>query len=47
MITPRLHFGVSGFVSFMSMYIHSSKPIREKYPNRPKAHKLEYLILIA
>ena len=28
-------------------YIHPSTPIREKYPNSPKTHKLENLVLIA
>ena len=46
-MTPRLSFGVGGVVSCMSRFNHPSKPIREKYPNRPKAHKLEDLILIA
>ena len=36
-----------GVVSCMSRFIHPSKPIREMYPNRPKDHKLEDLILIA
>ena len=45
-MTPRLRFGVGGFVSCMSRLIHPSKHISEKYPNRPKAHKLEDLILI-
>ena len=30
----------------MSRLIHPSKPIREKYSNRPKTHKLENLVLI-
>ena len=46
-MTPCLSFGVSGVVSCMSRFIHPSKLIREKYPNLPKAHKLEDLILIA
>ena len=45
-MTPRLRFGVGGVVSCMSRFIHPSKPICETYPYRPKAHKLEYLILI-
>ena len=46
-MTPRLSFGVGGVVSCMSRFIHPRKPIREKYPNCPKAHKLGDLILIA
>ena len=46
-MTPRLRFGVDGVVSCMSRFTQPSKPIREKYPNRPKYHKLEDLILIA
>ena len=46
-MTPLLRFGVVGVVSCMSRFIHPSKPICEKYPNSPKAHKLEDLILIA
>ena len=45
-MTPCLRFDVGGVVSRMSMFIHPRKPIYEKYPNRPKAHKLEDLILI-
>ena len=46
-MTPRLRFGVGGFVSCMSRLIHPSQHTSEKYPTRPKAHKLEDLILIA
>ena len=46
-MTPCLRFGVGGFVICMYRFIHPSKPIHEKYPNRSKAHKLEDLILIA
>ena len=46
-MTPRLCFGVGRVVSCMSRFIHIIKPIREKYPNRLKAHNLENLILIA
>ena len=46
-MTPRLRFGVGRVVICMSRFIHPSKPICEKYPNRPKYHKLEDLILIA
>ena len=34
-------------MSCISPFIHPSKPIREKYQNRPKTHKLKNLVLIA
>ena len=34
-------------MSFISRLIYPSKLIREKYPNLPKTHKLENLVLIA
>ena len=34
-------------MSCISRYIQPNKPIREKYLNRPKTHKLENLVLIA
>ena len=31
----------------ISLFIHPSKPIRKTYPNQPKTHKIENLVLIA
>ena len=42
-----LFLGKGGLVSCISRFIHPSKPIREKYTNLPKTHKLENLVLIA
>jgi hypothetical protein len=45
---PRhLRSGVGGVGSCISRFIHPSKPIRDKYLNRPKGHKLENLTIIA
>jgi hypothetical protein len=43
----RLRVGVGGVGSCISRFIHPSKPIRDKYVNRPKGHKLENLTVIA
>ena len=40
-------FGKGGLLRCISWSIHRSKPTREKYPNRPKTHNLENLVLIA
>ena len=42
-----LCFGKGGLASCISQFIHPIKPMREKYPNRPKTHKLTNLVLIA
>ena len=34
-------------MSCISFSVHPIKPIRKKYPNRTKIHKLENLVLIA
>ena len=43
---PQVQPGLAVVVWCMSRYIHSSRPIREKYTNIPKGHKLEDLILV-
>ena len=40
-------FGKGGLASCIARSIHPSKPIREKYYNRLKSHKIENLVLIA
>ena len=42
-----LCFGKGGITSYISRFIHPSRPIKEKYPNRPKTHKIENLVWIA
>ena len=42
-----LCFGKGGLASCIPWFIRPSKPIREKYKNCPKTHKLENLVLIA
>ena len=43
---PKLRPGVGAIASCISRFIHPSKPIREKNPNRQKGHKLEGCIII-
>ena len=41
-LCPRI-----GAVSFVvSRFVYSSKPICDRYPNRPKNHKLEWAVLV-
>ena len=42
-----LCFWKGGLERFISLFIFPIKPIREKYPSRPKTHKLDNLVLIA
>ena len=42
-----LCFGKEGLTICISWFIFPSKPIREKYPNRPNIDKLKNLVLIA
>ena len=44
--SPKLCAGVSAVASVMSKFVHPSKSIRHKYPNRPKNHKLQGVILV-
>ena len=37
----------TGIKSCISWFIHTSKPIRKKYPNYPKMHNLEKVLLIS
>ena len=39
-------FGKGGVVIYISRFILQSKPIWDKYLNRPKYHKLNNLVLI-
>ena len=43
---PKLHAGVGAVASVMSKFVHPSRPIHHKYPNRPKNHKLQGVILV-
>ena len=43
---PQLQHDLGTIAWFMSSYTHPRNPIREKYMNRPKEHKLEGLILV-
>ena len=43
----HISFGEEGLASYISWFIQPGKPIRDKYSNRPKTHKLENLVLIA
>ena len=42
-----MFFGKGGLAIFISLFIHRSKPIREKYSNGPNMHNIENLVLIA
>ena len=42
-----LYSGKGGLASYILWFIHPSKPIRDKYLNRPKSHNLKNLVLIA
>ena len=44
--SPKLRAGVGAVASVMSKFVHPSRSIRHKYPNRPKNHKLEGVILV-
>ena len=43
---PKLRAGVGAVASVMSKYVHPSKSIRDKYPNLPKNHKLQGVVLV-
>ena len=42
-----LCFGNMSLAIYILRFIKPSKPIREKYPNHLKTHKLENLVLLA
>ena len=44
--SPKLCSGVGAVASVMSKFVQPSRSIRHKYPNRPKNHKLEGVILV-
>ena len=44
--SPKLCAGVGVVVSVMSKFVHLSKPIRYKYPNRTKNHNLQGVVLV-
>jgi hypothetical protein len=46
-MAPQLRPGRDAKAHCISRFVHPSKPIREKYPNAAKGHKLEGVILIA
>ena len=43
---PNLRAGVGAVTSVMSKLVHPSRSIHHKYPNRPKNHKLQVVILV-
>jgi hypothetical protein len=45
-MAPNLRAGVGAVAWVMSRFVHPSKPLRDQYPNRPKNHKLEGIILL-
>ena len=44
--SPKLCAGVGAVASVMSKFVHPSRSIRHEYPNQPKKHKLEGVILM-
>ena len=44
--SPKIRASVGAVASVMSKFVHPSRSIRHKYPNRPKNHKLEGVILV-
>ena len=44
--SPNLRAGVGAVASVISNFVHPSKSIRDKYPNRPKNHKLHGVVLV-
>ena len=45
-MAPNICAGVGDVAPVMSKFVHPSKPIRDKYANRPKNHKLEGAVLV-
>ena len=43
---PKLRAGVGSVASVMSKFVHPSNPIRDKYPNWAKNHKLQGVVLL-
>ena len=44
--SPKLHVGVGAVASVMLKFVHPSKRIRDKHPNRLKNHKLKGVVLV-
>ena len=44
--SPKLCAGVGAVAPVMSKFVHPSRSIHHKYPNQPKNHKLEGVILV-
>ena len=44
--SPKLRAGVGSVASVMSKFVHPRKSIRDKYPNRPKNHNLQGVVLV-
>ena len=42
----KIRSGIGAVASVMSKLFHPRKPIHNKYPNRPKNHKLEDFFLV-
>ena len=42
----ELRAGVGAVASVMSKSVHPINPIRDKYPSRPKYHKLQVVVLV-
>ena len=42
----KLCAGVGAVTSVMSKFVHPGKPICDKYPNQPKNHKLQGVVLV-
>ena len=43
---PNICAGVAAVASVMSKFVHSFKPIHDKYPNRPNNHKIQGVIFL-
>ena len=43
---PKLRDGVGAIASVMSKSVHPIKPIHNNYPNQPKNHKLQGVVLL-
>ena len=44
--SSKLRSGVGAVASVMSKLFQPSKPVRDNYPNRPKNHKLQGVVLV-
>ena len=44
--SPKIRASVGAVTSVMSNFVHLSKLIHDKYPNQPKNHKLQGVVLV-